>query len=47
MLEMETGKSSVGSILGAMVYQIGQVKEQRHKEALHGKPVQTPEEQRK
>ena len=38
MLEIKTANTSVGSILGAMVYQIGQQKEKRHKDSLQVKP---------
>ena len=34
MNEMSHGTSTVGSILGAMVYQIGEMKEKRHNEAI-------------
>ena len=32
---MNTGNSTVGSLLGAMVYQIGQMKEKKHTDAIH------------
>jgi hypothetical protein len=44
MTEMKTADSSVGSIVGAMVYQIGQMKEQRHLDAQAGPKVLTPNE---
>jgi len=47
MLEMKTSKSSVGSIVGAMVYQIGQMKEQRHEAAIKDGKPKTPEEVKK
>ena len=34
MSEMKSGNSSVGSILGAMVYQISLNKEKRHEDAM-------------
>jgi hypothetical protein len=39
--QMSTGSATVGGILGAMVYQIGQVKEQRHKDALQATKPQS------
>jgi len=44
---MKTSKSSVGSIVGAMVYQIGQMKEQRHEAAIKDGKPKTPEEVKK
>lgn len=37
MADIEPGKANVGSIMSAMVYQIGQMKEKRHEDALRGK----------
>lgn len=34
MNEMSSGDATVGSILGAMVYQIGEQQERRHKKGL-------------
>ena len=34
-MEMKTGDTSVGSILGAMVYQINSNNSKRHKDALN------------
>ena len=37
MADIEPGKANVGSIMSAMVFQIGQMKEIRHENALRGK----------
>ena len=37
MSEMDTGSATVGSIMGAMIYQISQNSEHRQKEALDDK----------
>ena len=46
MLDMNTGDSTVGSIMGAMVYQISQQKEKMHEEATKSKP-KTPQNVKK